>query len=194
MPQYAVFLDRDGTLNEDPGYLGEPDKVKLFPGTGKALSLLKNRCNFKLVVISNQSGIARGLISESEVDAVNARINELLKEDKVEIDAFYYCPHHPDFSSREEVECRKPSPYMIYQASSDLNIELDKSYFIGDTPADILCGINAGLKTVLVKTGYGTESISILQNQNIFPSFVAENILSASKFILEDFTGEIIDI
>ena len=194
MPQYAVFLDRDGTLNEDPGYLGEPDKVKLFPGTGKALSLLKNRCNFKLIVISNQSGIARGLISESEVDAVNARINELLKEDKVEIDAFYYCPHHPDFSSREEVECRKPSPSMIYQASSDLNIELDKSYFIGDTSADILCGINAGLKTVLVKTGYGTESISILQNQNIFPSFVAENILSASKFILEDFTGEIIDI
>jgi D-glycero-D-manno-heptose 1,7-bisphosphate phosphatase len=194
MPQYAVFLDRDGTLNEDPGYLGEPDKVKLFPGTGKALSLLKNRYNFKLIVISNQSGIARGLISESEVDAVNARINELLKEDKVEIDAFYYCPHHPDFSSREEVECRKPSPSMIYQASSDLNIELDKSYFIGDTPADILCGINAGLKTVLVKTGYGTESISILQNQNIFPSFVAENILSASKLILEDFTGEIIDI
>ncbi len=194
MPQHAVFLDRDGTLNEDPGYLGDPSKVRLFPGAGKALSLLKSRLNFKLIVISNQSGIARGLISESEVDAVNSRINELLKEDEVGIDAFYYCPHHPDFSSKEEVECRKPSPSMIFQASEDLNIDLDGSYFIGDTPSDILCGINAGLRTVLVKTGYGEESISILQNQNIFPSFVAENISDACKFILEDFTGEIIDI
>ena len=194
MPQYAVFLDRDGTLNEDPGYLGDPDQVKLLPGAGKALSLLKNKFNFKLIVISNQSGIARGLISESEVNSVNSRINELLCEDNVEIDAFYYCPHHPDFSTREEVECRKPSPSMIFQASRDLHIELKRSYFVGDTPADILCGINAGLKTVLVKTGYGTDSISILQNQNIFPSFVAENILDACKFILEDFTGEIIDI
>jgi len=194
MSQHAVFLDRDGTLNKDPGYLGDPSKVQLFPGTGKALSLLKTRLNFKLIVISNQSGIARGLISESEVDAVNFRINDLLRADKVEIDAFYYCPHHPDFSSREESKCRKPSPSMVLQASRELNIELDGSYFIGDTPADILCGINAGLKTVLVKTGYGTESISILQNQNIFPSFVAENITGACKFILEDFTGEIIDI
>ncbi len=193
MSQYAVFLDRDGTLNEDPGYLGDPARVKLFPGTGKALSSLKSKLNLKLIVVSNQSGIARGLISEKEVDAVNSRINELLKEDNAAIDAFYYCPHHPDFSSRKEVECRKPSPTMIFQASRDYNIELDGSYFIGDTPADILCGINAGLKTVLVKTGYGTESISILQKQNIFPSFVAENIPDACKYIFEDFTGEIID-
>ena len=82
MPQFAVFLDRDGTINEDPGYLGDPEKVKLFPGTGKALSLLKTRLNFKLIVISNQSGIARGLISEKNVDAVNSRINELLENDR----------------------------------------------------------------------------------------------------------------
>ncbi len=193
MPQYAVFLDRDGTLNEDPGYLGDPAQVKLFPGTSKALSLLKSKLDFKLIVISNQSGIARGLISEKEVDAVNSRINELLEKDNAVIDAFYYCPHHPDFSSRQEVECRKPSPSMIFQASRDHNIELHGSYFIGDTSADILCGINAGLKTVLVKTGYGTVSISILQKQNIFPSFVAENITDACKYIIEDFTGEIID-
>ncbi len=193
MPQYAVFLDRDGTLNEDPGYLGDPAQVKLFPGTGEALSLLKSKLNFKLIVVSNQSGIARGLISEKEVDAVNSRINELLKAENTAIDAFYYCPHHPDFSSREAAECRKPSPAMIFKASKDHNIELNGSYFVGDTPSDILCGQNAGLKTVLVKTGYGTESISILQKQNIFPSFVAENIPSACKFIFEDFTGEIID-
>jgi D-glycero-D-manno-heptose 1,7-bisphosphate phosphatase len=193
MAQNAVFLDRDGTINEDPGYLGDPEKVKLFPGTGKALSLLKNRLNFKLIVISNQSGIARGLISEKDVDAVNSRINDLLKPDNVVIDGFYYCPSHPDFSSEEEIECRKPSPALIYKASEDFNIDLEGSYFIGDAPADILCGLNAGLKTVLVKTGYGTESISILQNQNIFPSFVADNISDACKFIYEDFTGEVID-
>jgi len=193
MAQNAVFLDRDGTINEDPGYLGDPAKVKLFPNAGKALALLKNILHFKLIVISNQSGIARGLISEKDVEEVNARINELLKPDNVLIDAFYYCPYHPDFNSKEETECRKPSPALIYKASGDLNIELNGSYFVGDGPDDILCGKNAGLKTVLVKTGYGVESFSILQKQNIFPSFVAENIYDASKFIYEDFTGEIID-
>ncbi len=193
MPQYAVFLDRDGTINEDPGYLGDPEKVKLLPGTGKALSLLKNRLNFKLIVISNQSGIARGLISDKDVNAVNARINELLMIDNVSIDGFYYCPHHPDFSSDKENDCRKPSPQLVFKAAEEFNISLEGSYFIGDTPADILCGINAGLKTVLVKTGYGSASISILQKQNIFPSFVAENISDAVKFIFEDFTGEVID-
>lgn len=193
MSQYAVFLDRDGTINEDPGYLGDPDKVKLFPGTGKALYSLKDRLKFKLIVISNQSGIARGLISEKDVIAVNSRINELLKTDKVSIDAFYYCPGHPDFSTGNEADCRKPSPALVLKAASDLDIELEGSYFIGDSPADIQCGKNAGLKTVLVRTGYGTESISILQKQNIFPSFVAENIRDACNFIIEDFTGEIID-
>jgi len=193
MPQYAVFLDRDGTINEDPGYLGDPDEVKLFPGTGKALALLKNKLNFKLIVISNQSGIARGLISGKDVEAVNTRINELLKPDDVSIDAFYYCPYHPDFSKEVDLECRKPSPLLVFQASEDMDLDLDRSYFIGDSPADIECGINAGLKTVLVKTGYGVDSISILQKQNIFPSFVADNISDACKFIYEDFTGEIID-
>ena len=193
MPQYAVFLDRDGTINEDPGYLGDPEKVRLFPGTGKSLSLLKTRLKLKLIVISNQSGVARGLISMEDVDAVNKKINDLLRDDNVSIDAFYYCPHHPDFGDDDEPDCRKPSPSLVFQASQELNIELNGSYFIGDSPSDILCGINAGLKTIMVKTGYGTESISILQKQNIFPSFVADNISDACKFILEDFTGEIID-
>lgn len=193
MSQNAVFLDRDGTINEDPGYLGDPEKVKLFPDTGKALSLIKSKLKFKLVVISNQSGISRGIISGEDVDAVNSRINELLKPDNVSIDAFYYCPHHPEFSTTQETECRKPSPEMVFQAARDLNLELKGSYFIGDTLSDILCGKNAGLKTVLVKTGYGLDNISILQKQNIFPSFVAENIPDACKFIIEDFTGEIID-
>ena len=190
MPNYAVFFDRDGTLNEDPGYLGDPNHLKLYPRTGEALSILKNKLRFKLVVISNQSGIARGLISKEMVESVNKKINELLLKENVSIDAFYYCPSHPEFSSREECWCRKPSPKLVYKASEELDIDLTKSYFVGDSVTDIECGINAGLKTVLVKTGYGKESISILQKQNKFPTFVAQNIIDVCSFIQKDLLGE----
>jgi D,D-heptose 1,7-bisphosphate phosphatase len=186
----AVFLDRDGTLNDDPGYLGNPDKVKLFPDTGKALSILKNKLNFRLIVISNQSGIVRKLITKENVEAVNKRINELLADHDVRIDAFYYCPFHPEFNTKEECACRKPSPKMVLEAAEDFNIELSKSYFIGDAVSDIECGINAGTRTILVKTGYGNESFSTLQKLNKMPTFVANNILDAVNFIQNDFSGE----
>lgn len=185
----AVFLDRDGTINIDPGYLSSPDEVILFPDTGKALSKIKN-LKFKLIVISNQSGIARGKLKKENVDSVNMKINDLLSVDKVKIDAFYYCPYHPDFSTEEESSCRKPSPKLIFQAVEELNINLLKSYFIGDSVSDIECGMNAGIKTILVKTGNGKESFSILQKENKMPTFVAENILDASNYIQADFTGE----
>ena len=190
MPSYAVFFDRDGTLNEDPGYLGDPNHLKLFPHTGEGLSILKNNLNFKLVVISNQSGIARGLISKEMVDSVNSEINILLKKDNVSIDAFYYCPSHPEFSSKEDCWCRKPSPELVFKAAKDFKIDLTKSYFVGDSVTDIECGMNAGLKTILVKTGYGEESFSILQKQNKFPTFVAQNIIEVCSFIKKDFIGE----
>ena len=186
----AVFLDRDGTLNEDPGYLGDPDHLKLYPGTGESLSFLKNILGFKLIVISNQSGIARGLITDEMVEAVNLRLNELLEKDNVKIDAFYYCPFHPDFSSKEECRCRKPSPELVLKAAKDLNIDLASSYFVGDAVSDIECGKNAGLKTILVKTGYGEDSFSILKKQNNFPTFVAQNINDVRDFIQKDCIGE----
>jgi len=190
MHNFAVFLDRDGTLNEDPGYLGDPEKLKLFPGTGKALSMLKNKLNFKLIVISNQSGIARGLLTDENVIAVNNRINELLIPDDVMIDAFFYCPFHPDFSDPKDCTCRKPSPEMVFRAAKDMNISLERSYFVGDAVSDIECGKNAGVKTILVKTGYGEESFLMLQNQNNFPTFVAQNILDVAQIIKQDFTGD----
>jgi len=186
----AVFLDRDGTINEDPGYLGEPSNVKLFPGAAKALANLKSKLDCKLIVISNQSGIARGVITKQMVENVNEKINELLLVEQTSIDAFYYCPYHPDYNSEEECECRKPSPKLIFKAAKDFQIDLAKSYFVGDTSSDVICGFNAGLKTVLVKTGYGMESISILQKQNKIPTFVAENLEQACKFIIKDFSGE----
>jgi D-glycero-D-manno-heptose 1,7-bisphosphate phosphatase len=190
MSSYAVFLDRDGTINEDPGYLGDPNNVKLFPGTGEALSLLQNKLNFKLIVISNQSGIARGIITKEMVDSVNRRINELLSADNAKIDAFYYCPFHPDFSAAEKCTCRKPSPELVLKAARNLNIDLSGSYFVGDAVTDIECGFNARLKTILVKTGYGVESFSILQKQNKFPTFVAKNIGEISSIIQKDLSGE----
>jgi len=143
-----------------------------------------------LIVISNQSGIARGLITKENVEAVNRKINNLLKISKVEIDAFYYCPYHPEFSTEEECSCRKPSTEMVIKAAEDHNIELKKSYMIGDAVSDIECGYNSGLKTVLVKTGYGNESFSTLQKLNKIPTFVANNILEACTFIEKDFSGE----
>jgi D,D-heptose 1,7-bisphosphate phosphatase len=185
----AVFLDRDGTLNFDPGYLSNPKDLKLFSDTGVVLAALKNNYQFKLIVISNQSGIARNLITDEQVISVNAELNKKLLEFNVQIDAFYYCPFHPDFSSEEDCICRKPSPKMIFDSAKDFNIDLSKSYFIGDSVSDIQAGLEAQLKTVLVKTGYGAESISILQKENILPSFVAENLTEAYKFIINDSSG-----
>lgn len=185
----AVFLDRDGTLNFDPGYLSNPKDLKLFSDTGVALAALKNDYQFKLIVISNQSGIARNLITEEQVNSVNTELNKMLLEFNVQIDAFYYCPFHPDFSSKEDCLCRKPSPKMIIDSAKDFSIDRTKSYFIGDSVSDIQAGLAAGLKTVLVKTGYGAESICILQKENIFPSFVAENLTEACKFIINDSSG-----
>ena len=191
MSSHAIFLDRDGTLNEDPGYIGNPNQVKLLPGVGEALSFLKKELGFKLIVISNQSGIARGLITKEMVESVNQKINELLAEYDVLIDAFYFCSSHPDFNSEEECLCRKPSPEMVLQAASEHSIDVKGSYFVGDAVSDIECGINAGLKTILVMTGYGEDSFSILKKQNKFPTFVAQNITEVSSIIKKDLLEKI---
>jgi len=180
----AVFLDRDGTLNEDTGYIKNPEEVKLFTGTAEGLFNLKN-AGYKLIVISNQSGIARGLITVDDVKKINEKINQLLSVSKVKIDEFYFCPSHPDYSTEKETRCRKPSPELVYTASREHKIDLQKSYFIGDSVSDILCGFNANLRTILVQTGQGKESLSILQKENKIPSFVAKNILDASNYILK---------
>lgn len=185
----AVFLDRDGTLNEDPGYIGDPKQVKLFSDTGKSLALLKNDYNFLLIVISNQSGVARGLITVDDVESVNAEINNQLKKFNVKIDAFYFCPFHPEFNNEEECSCRKPSPKMILDAAKEHNIDISKSYLVGDTIADLEAGNNSCVKSILVKTGYGAKSFSILHKGNNFPTFVAENLFEASKFIIKDSCG-----
>ncbi|MFA6597126.1 MAG: HAD family hydrolase [Ignavibacteriaceae bacterium] len=187
----AVFLDRDGTLNEDPGYLDDPSKVKLFNDVGEALAILKNEFHFKLIVVSNQSGIARGIITEEALAAVNAKINGLLLPFNVQIDKFYSCPSHPDFSSTEDCNCRKPSPKMVFDAAEEFSIDLTKSYFIGDSKTDIECAMNAGVKSILVKTGYGKEHLSLLFQEKKIPNFAAENFREAVDFLIHDYNGDI---
>ena len=189
MANRAVFLDRDGTLIENPGYLGDPGKVKLLPFVSEILSRLKNEFNYFLIVISNQSGIARGLITAEQVKQVNEKINTLLKAFNVSIDKFYYCPYHPNFSTAEECGCRKPSTEMVEKAVEEFDVDRSKSFFIGDSVTDIECGMNADIKTILVKTGYGREALYMLQKENKIPNFVAENFSDAGNFIITDLNG-----
>ncbi len=188
MQSAAVFFDRDNTLNVDPGYLGDPEKVRLFDGVGEGIYKLKNECGFNIIVVSNQSGISRGLITQNQVEAVNNRINELLKNFNTSIDAFYYCPFHPDLDSYEKSQCRKPSPQMIFKAAKDFNIDLKRSYFVGDSESDIECGINAGIKTVLINYENDNEKIISLKKRNKTPNFTTSIFLNACDFIIDDFT------
>lgn len=187
MSSYAVFLDRDGTINEDPGYLGNPDLVKLLPGVSVGIKELKSKFNFKIVVVSNQSGIDRGLISENDVNLVNEKINNLLREQKTEIDVFYYCPFHPEFSGEEKSKCRKPSPEMILKASEEHNIDLNRSYMIGDKASDILSGLSANVKTILLDGESNSAEINILKKEGKSPNFVAHDFLEAVQYIKNDF-------
>ncbi len=189
MPQPTIFLDRDGTINFDPGYLNNPDAVRLIEGAGAALKLLKD-AGYLLLVISNQSGIARGLITDEQVGRVNFRINELLEQfSSVTIDHFFYCPHHELFGNEGECDCRKPGTGMIEQARTRYEIDIKDSFLIGDSVADVLAGHNAGINTILVGTGNGSEHISVLQDKNKLPNFTCLNLYESAKLILKIKSG-----
>ncbi len=187
MSSNAVFLDRDGTINKDPGYLGDPDLVEILPGVAKGIYKLKNENNFKVIVISNQSGIDRKLITHDDVRTVNEKINALLREQNTEIDVFYYCPFHPEFSGEEKSKCRKPSPNMIFQAAEENDVKLENSYLIGDKAIDVVCGLNGGLKSILIKSNSFSEEINSLKKEGKTPNFVANDFLEAVDFIQQDF-------
>jgi D-glycero-D-manno-heptose 1,7-bisphosphate phosphatase len=166
----AVFFDRDGTLMEEVHYCADPRLVKLYSGVPEALRRLKD-AGFRTIVVTNQSGIGRGLLTEAQYHAVQA---EFLRQAGPElIDATYYCPDAPGTPSPR----RKPAPGMLLEAAAEFEIDLAASYFIGDKRADIECGLRAGTKTILVLTGYGPTQTSE-------PTFRAKNITEAVDFIL----------
>src|SRR5262245_49590223 len=159
MNRSGLFLDRDGTINEEVDFLTDPLDLRLIPGAADAIREA-NESGFKVFVITNQSGIARGLLTEERLGEIHAALVSKLAESRAKIDAIYYCPHHPDLGQppyRRECDCRKPKTGMIDQAVRSYGIDVRKSFVIGDRMIDVQTGNNSGATSVLVLTGYGRE-------------------------------------
>ena len=187
----AVFLDRDGTINEEVGYLDSIDKLKLFANTADAIKMI-NKSGMKAVVITNQSGVARGYFSEELVEKVHTLIQKILKSKGASIDAFYYCPHHPEGDGiyQQSCTCRKPETGLLMAAAQDMDIDLTCSYVVGDMVKDIQAAGKVGAKGILVKTGYGLNTIRTELKPGLAetyqPCYIAEDILDAVKWIMVD--------
>jgi D-glycero-D-manno-heptose 1,7-bisphosphate phosphatase len=181
----AVFLDRDGTLIEESGYLDRLDRLAFFPYTTDAVRLL-NRAGLAVVVVTNQSAVARGFIEEAFIAQTHRFMADRLAAGSARIDGFYYCPHHPDGvleAYRQHCECRKPRPGLFRKASSDLELDLSHSFAVGDRWQDLDAGKSVGARTVLVRTGYGrvTEASS---HDGIGADAVSDNLMEAVSWIL----------
>ena len=181
----AVFLDRDGTINVEKHYLHKVEDFEFIPGALQAIKTLKN-AGYSVVVVTNQSGIARGYFSFDDVTRLHEHIQKELAVAGTAIDAFYLCPHHPEKGLgkfRKECDCRKGKPGLLFQASADLDIDLPRSFMVGDKLADIEAGENAGCQPILVLTGYGRESrLRIDENRAI----ICEDLASAVGVILDN--------
>jgi D-glycero-D-manno-heptose 1,7-bisphosphate phosphatase len=169
----AVFLDRDGTLMRDVDYCGDPAQVEVYPEASEALRRLKEK-GYKLVIITNQSGIGRGYFTEKDYRAVEAEFLRQLGDQL--IDASYYCPDLPTAATIR----RKPGPGMVFEAQRDHRINLRRSFFVGDKASDIGCGENAGVRTILVQTGYGAGE------KNCRPDWIARDLTEAAEIILKE--------
>lgn len=185
----AVFLDRDGTLNEEVGYIREVRNLQLISGAARAVSRL-NDANIYAILTTNQSGPARGYYEESHVHALHQRLEALLKEEGgAWLDAVYYCPHHPRGSVEvftKTCDCRKPAPGMIQQALQAFpDIDLKNSYVLGDKATDVEFAVNAGCKGILLRTGYGEEVLKgTYQELTVKPYLICRDIVEAVDRIL----------
>lgn len=177
----ACFFDRDGVIIEEVSYLADPAQVRLIPGSGEAVARL-NRLGIPVVVVTNQSGVARGFFPETRVAEIHARLDELLSACGAVIDRYYYCPHHPeaaDVRYRMACDCRKPRPGMLLRAAVELGLELAQSCLIGDQRSDLEAARAAGCRAVLVRTGYGAETEGNLREPGIADVPIAEDLARA---------------
>ncbi|MDF0668339.1 MAG: lipopolysaccharide heptosyltransferase II [Nitrospira sp.] len=179
---YTIFLDRDGTLNPDPGYIKSTDQFELFPGVPEALARLK-RAGARLIAVTNQSGIARGFLTRDDLDAVHTKLQCLLAAAGASLDAIYFCPHHPD----DGCDCRKPNRGMIDQAVQERQVNLDRAYVIGDHIRDIELAKRIGARSVLVTTGVvPREEGERLKVSGAAPDWIAASLTEAVDWLLSD--------
>lgn len=185
----AVFMDRDGTINDEMGYINHISRFKLLPRSTAAIQLI-NKNGYKAVIITNQSGVARGYFPEKLVEDIHENLKRCLSQEGVHIDRIYYCPHHPFLGMgkyKKDCECRKPKIGMIKKAAKELDIDLSRSYMVGDRGADIQMAKEFGGKGVLVLTGYGKGEYEYLNHTwPKKPDYIAEDLYDAVEWILRD--------
>jgi len=184
MSNKAIFLDRDGTIIEDPGYLSHPDQVNLLDGAAEALVELR-AMGYKLVIVSNQSAVARGIVTEKELDEIHDRLRQLLTEKGAYLDQIYYCPYHPDGvvpKYRKDSDWRKPNPGMLLAAADEMNIDLSQSWSIGDSSRDVEAGLNAGCKTILISR-YSRKRSAYGEPNDPKPDYKSVNMKEAVNII-----------
>ncbi|ADW17773.1 histidinol-phosphate phosphatase family protein [Desulfobulbus propionicus DSM 2032] len=186
--QPAVFLDRDGTINEQMGYINHISRFHLLPGVGQAIRRL-NEYGLPVLVVTNQSGLARGYFPESLLDEVHAEMRRQLALQGAHIDGLYICPHHPEAKEerfRLTCTCRKPRTGLLEQAAAERHLDLPRSYVVGDRWSDLRCGAAVGATTILVLTGYGRGDAQYIgPTQTVQPDFVAEDLQTAVQWILD---------
>jgi len=189
MQKSAVFLDRDGTLIVEVGYLSDPDQLEVYEGSAEAIKKL-NDAGILSILVTNQSGVARGYFGEDTVNLLNQKLSDVIKEKNAYLDAAYYCPHHKKGiieKYKKDCDCRKPKPGLINQAIADFkDINPEKSYVIGDKVCDIELAKNAGCKGILIKTGYGAQVLKESCQDDVKPDYVAEDMIDAVNWLLDD--------
>lgn len=185
MASPAVFIDRDGTLIQEAGYLNDLSRLVFFPYTVDAVRQL-NRGGYLVVVITNQAGIARGIVPEAFVGTAHRSISERLEAGGAHVDAYYYCPHHPSGiveGLNHACDCRKPRPGLLLRAAADLDIDLGRSYLVGDRWHDLEAGRAAGTRAVLVRTGYGAAD-ERAPKPGVTADAIVDNLAAAAGWIL----------
>jgi len=185
----AVFIDRDGTVNEQMGYINHISRFVMLPGAAEAIRLL-NMHQYLAIIVSNQSGVARGYYPIGLVDEVHAHMRALMEKEGAFVDGIFFCPHYkrgsvPEYSI--ECDCRKPGTGLIEQASKAFEIEMDNSYVIGDRYSDIELAVLSGMKGILVTTGYGQGDIDyVFPRLSFKPAHIARDLLHAVRWIIEE--------
>ena len=189
----AVFLDRDGTVNEEVGYLSDLGQLKLLPGAAEAIRRL-NAAGFKVVLVTNQSGVARGYFPESFVQETHDRLERMLAVAGARLDGIYYCPHHPHAGILHYTvtcDCRKPGTGLLDRAARELSIDVSRSFMVGDKWSDVELGQRAGTRSILVRTGFAPDDGGNIRPPQVGePDFVARDLAEAVDWIMRQVPAE----